>query len=70
MSSLHKFLDAGRLADLARDPAEHAATGEQNHMLQDCSRELTEWFAGKPDARRRVREALEDIRGKQEDLHG
>ena len=66
MSTLHRFLDAERLAELARDPAEHRTTGEPTHMLQDCSRELTEWFANKPDARRRVRETAADIQGKQD----
>ena len=62
MSTMHQFLDPERLADLARDQAERAPTGEQGHMLQDQSRPLTEWFANKPDARLRVREALENIR--------
>ena len=36
-------------------------TGHPPGMLQDDSRKLTEWFAGKPDARLRVREAAAAI---------
>ena len=32
------------------------------HLLQDLSRELTNWFASKPDARMRVREACQLIK--------
>lgn len=70
MSTLHRFLDPERLAELARDPAEHRTTGEPTHMLQYCSREFTEWLANKPDARRRVREAAADIRSKQGERNG
>ncbi len=62
MSTMHRFLDPERRADLARDKAEQAPTGEQGHMLQDQSRPLTEWFANRSDARLRVREVLADIR--------
>lgn len=66
MSTMHRVLDAERLADLARDHAEHPATGEQGHMPQDCSRDLSEWFASKPDASRLVRDACADIRAQAE----
>ena len=36
-------------------------TGHPPGMLQDDSRKLTEWFAGRPDARLRVREAAAAI---------
>ena len=36
-------------------------TGWTPGLLQDDSRELSRWFASKPDARRRVREACADI---------
>jgi hypothetical protein len=65
---MHLVLDAERLADLARDPAEHPATGEQGHMLQDCSRDLTDWFAGKPEAPRLVREACAGIRARAKEV--
>ena len=37
-------------------------TGWPPGMLQDDSRELSRWFASKPDARRLVREAVARIR--------
>lgn len=36
-------------------------TGWPPGLLQDDSRKLSQWFAGKPDARRRVREACAAI---------
>lgn len=42
-------------------------TGWPPGLLQDDSRGLSRWFANKPDARRRVREACADIaRARQE----
>lgn len=36
--------------------------GSPEHLMQDESRDLSKWFASKPDARLRVREACEAIR--------
>lgn len=70
MSTLHKYLDAERLAELARDPAEHGATGVPGRMPQDSSRKLTAWIVNKVDARMCVREALADIRNKHGHTYG